>query len=358
MSPFAGAMASMGENDRNNPSIAAVALVRRRRWCRFVLAILIVASLGLGGFLFRARLLPLWHIGDELGNRFSPDALADYVPEDSQAVLAVNLRQLREAPAGRQQLAPVVQQLIRRSGGRVHWIDLLGINALDDLDTLRISFAPATGEEPLWLLRGPLDRSRLQIGPDKLQETNLDRFRVWVYSDRRENRTTLIAPVGDMLVVSESRVRLRTALEQASNPQPILLHNRTLDELLTKVDRQQTVWLAAAFKGLGPVTEIEDYWLKLLLRPLLAHAESAYGGIRCAEDLSVELHFRAATEEEAGQLEMSLQSICDIIREGASLLVRQKELLPLLRLLGTAQIHREGTMILLRCRLTADRGGR
>lgn len=342
----------MGGNDRNNPLAAMDGIPRRRLRNLLLLTGLLLAGLGLGGFLFRDRLQHLWHIEDDLGKRFPPGALAEYVPEDSQAVLAVNVRQLQESPAGRQQqqLAPAVQLFIHRSGGRVHWIDLLGINLFDDLDTILISFAPATGEEPLWLIRGRLDRSSMQIGPNKLHETSLDRFRVWEYSDRREKRTTIIAPVGDMVVVSESRVRMRAALEQASNPRPLVVRNRALDELLTKVDRQQALWFAASFKELGPLTEIEDYWLKLLLRPLLAHAESAYGEITCADDLRAELHFRAATAEEAGQLEMSLESIRNIVREGASLLIRQKELLPLLRLLGAGEIHRDGTMILLNCR--------
>jgi hypothetical protein len=91
----------------------------------------------------------------------------------------------------------------------------------------------------------------------------------------------------------------------------------------------------------------------MLLRPLFAHAESVYGGITCAEDLRAELHFGTATDEDAAQLEMDLQSICEAAL-GAALLGRQKELLPLLRLLAAGQIRREGKTILLRCRLTAD----
>jgi hypothetical protein len=348
----------MGENNRNDPSVAMDGNSRRRLWRWFLLAGLLLATLVVVGFFFSDQLSNLWHVENDLGNGFPPGALADYVPEDSQVVLAVNVRQLLDTPSGREQLAPALQYLFRRAGGLLRWMDLLGINRLDDLDYLQISFAPSVGDEPLWLVRGRFDRSRIQIGPDKLQESKLDRYRVWEHTDHRAKRTTIIAPVSDAFVACESRVRVQVALREASNPRPNAVRDAILREVLPRVDRRQTIWLAASLKGLGSLRGIEDYWLRLLLRPLMMHAESVYGGILCAEDVRAELHFRAATEEEAASLEKSLQSVRDLAGEGASLLVRQKEMRPLLRLLGSGEIRRDGTMILLRSRLTTDQLGK
>jgi hypothetical protein len=157
-----------------------------------------------------------------------------------------------------------------------------------------------------------------------------------------------------MLVVSESRGRVQAALKQASHPHALEMRNASLRDLLPKVDRRRTVWVAASLKGFGPTSGIEDYWLRLLLRPLMSHTESVYGGISCAEDVRADLLFRAATEAAAERLGMSLQNIRDLAGEGASLLVGQKELLHLLRLLGSGEIHRDGTTILLRCRVAED----
>jgi hypothetical protein len=343
----------MGHNDRDEFLVATDGSRRRRRRL-FLLAGLLLILLSLLGFVFRDRLPRFWHSEYDQSNRFPPGVLADYVPEDSQAVLVVNARQVRESPAGRKYLAPLIQQMIRQAGGRLQWIELLGLNDLDDLDSLQISFAPSAGEEPMWLLRGRFDPSRVQIGSDKLQENSLDRFRVWEHTDRREKRTTIIAPLGDMLAVSESRNRVLLAFKHASNPQANTVRDATLRELLTKVDRQQTLWLAASLRNLGSINEIEDSWLKLLLRPLRTHAESVYGGMQCAEDVRADFHFRAATEDKATQLEMAIQSIRDLASEGGSLLVRQKELQPLLRLLGASQIQRESASIQLRSRLAPE----
>jgi hypothetical protein len=300
--------------------------------------------------LLGAWLLWSWR-GNDLSNRFPPGILADYVAEDSAAVLAVNFRQLLETPIGKHKLRQLLQQLIGKAEQQLPWIELAQIKPIDDLDTLLISF-PQRGGEPDWLARGRFDLSRFQIGPDKLQQQHLGRFRVWQYRDRIEKRTTLLAAVGDMLVVGATSF-VHAALKQASDPRPILVRDATLRDLLSKVDRQQSLWLAASIKSLGPVSEIDNYLLKMILRSLMAHAESVYGGIRCAEDLQAELHLRTATEEDAAQLEMDLNSIREAA-PGIALLSRQNELLPLLGLLGASQIRHEGKTILLRGRLTAD----
>lgn len=300
-------------------------------------------------FLFRDR-LP-WFGGDDAGNGFPPGVLADYVPEDSEAVVGVNVRSLRESPVARFHLVPSWKQLMRQTGPRLRWIELLGINTLDDLDTIQISFAPKDGSQPLWLLGGRLDRARFQIGPDKLSETTLDRFRVWEYTDDTAKRTTLLAPVGDMLVVGETERRVRAAL----NPQAIAVRNAKLRELLAKVDRRQTLWLAVSIESLGPLGDLKEF---SIIRPLLGHAESIRGGITCAEDVRADFAFGTATDEDAARMEASLKSICEIAAvPGAALLLglgRQKELLPLLRLLAAGKIEREGRTVWLRSRLTGD----
>jgi hypothetical protein len=322
----------------------------RRRWAYFGLAGAGVALLGL--FFCRSWLLNFWS-GDR-DNSFPPGVLADYVPPDSEALLVVNVRSLRQSPLGRQHLGSSVQQLPRQEGERLRWIELLGINPLDDLDTILISFAPGGGEEPLWLARGRFDRSRMQFGPNKLQATQLDHFRLWKYTERLAKRTTLLAPVGDMLVAGETPARVRTALLQASDPGPSAVRDAALREALAKVDRRQTLWLAASLKSLGPIAALDNYLLNLILRPLLAHADSVYGGITCAEDVQVDLTFGTANDEEADRLETALQSLRDSAPGAALFVGRQTEWVPLLRLLGASTISRQGKTIRLRGRLTAD----
>ncbi len=163
----------------------------------------------------------------------------------------------------------------------------------------------------------------------------------------------MLALVGDTLVVSKARGRVEAALKQAKDPQPLPVRDGTLGQLLMKLDRRQTPWLAAAIKHVGPMSEIDNYLLKMILRPLVAHAQSAYGGITCGENLEAELHLSTIKEEDAIQLESDLKSICEAA-PGLALLGRKNELLPLIRLLAVGKTQREGNSVSLRCRLTTD----
>ena len=344
----------MGDDDRNDSVSATDGLARRRPRRLFVLAGLLGAGLVvLLGVLLRDVIPCPWRQGAARDNPFPPGALADYVPEDSEAVVAVDLRSLRESPVGRR-LAPALKQLVGKGERRFRWIDLLGVKPFDDLDNLLMSFAPGSGGQPLWLARGRFDPSRFQVGPDRLEKKTVEHYRVWEYRDRQAKRSTLLAPVGDALVVSDTPARVLAALDQASHPRPLAVRDAALRELLAKVDHGQTLWLAVSFKNLGPLAKFDNFWMELILAPLFKYAESVHGGLTCAEDLRVELHFRAATEENAEKLEADLKHIRDLAAGAALLPGSSRELRPLFRLLENSQTSREGRAVSLRCRLAGE----
>ncbi len=347
----------MGDNNSVDRSTSPDGVPRRHSWRIFFAGVTVIVLVLLLGFLFRDRIPDLWRADDVSDNTFPAGALSDYVPEDSEAVLAVNLRELRETPTGRRLLEPALKRLVLEKDERFDWIDCLGVHPLDDLDFLQISFAPSRGEQPLWLARGRFDPSRFQIGPGKLQKKTLDHFRVWEYAARPSKRVTSLALVGDALVAGETPTRLIVALRQASNPHLIIIRDRTLRELLTKADRRQNVWLVASLRKVGPAARIHNFMLQSILNPLFNQAEGVHGGLTCAEDVRAEFHFRTATEDGAAKLEMELNNIV-LLAQGAPVLWSQeKELLPLLRLIAAGQVSREKNTISLRCRLAGNELG-
>ena len=144
------------------------------------------------------------------------------MPQDSEAVLFVNVRQLSETPRGRQHLAPLIRHLFEQAAKRLRWFDYANINPLSDLDTLRISFAPVRADNRYCRCRS--DRSLSLSDRSGLNSRN-SRSIISVSQGHNEHaakRTTLLAPLGDMLVVGETRDSVQAALRQAIDPQPIL----------------------------------------------------------------------------------------------------------------------------------------
>jgi hypothetical protein len=343
-------MANMGQDSTPDPAAPFHGPPRRP-----LLLLAGVTGAGLAlllGVVFRDWIPGPWRTGGGPDDPFPPGALAGYVPEDSEAVLAVDLRSLLDSPVGRQ-LAPSLKRLVGLER-RFRWMELAGINPLDDVDSLQISFAPGSGGQPLWLAHGRFDRSRFQVASDKLRPTTAGPFRAWEYVDRPAKRTTVLALASDALLASETPARVVAALEQARNHRPVSVRNARLRDLLAKVDRRRCLGLAASLKDFGPVARFDGIWLEMVLRPLLTHAQSVYGGLDCGDDLRAELHFRTATEESAARLETDLKSICAVAESAPLLFTRQRELLPLFRLLANGQVSRAGNIVSLHCRLAAE----
>ncbi len=288
------------------------------------------------------------------GPAFADGALDGYLPPDAGAVYTIHLRQALETPAGRGLVAPL-RRFLEGEGTVRPWLDCLGADPLHDVERLQFVFAPPDLNQPLVLLKGRFDASRLRAGRGLLREASDGPFRFYEAPGPAHGPATDLAPVGDVLAASTSRPRLLAALNYAVSPNAAELQDACLSDLLREVDRDQTVWLAVSLRKLGPIPRLTDFGLETVLRPVLRHAESVQGGVRFGDEVRGEFVFRAPTEADASELDQNIQAACEIA-QGVDLLPGvEPALAPLLRLLGTGTTHREGRTVTLRCAATADR---
>jgi hypothetical protein len=311
-----------------------------------LLAVLVGTALALAVFLYlryRSSIEP---------EPFPPGALAGYLPEDSTVVLTLNLRSLLEAPVVRGPPGPTLRGLFRRGTAGQPWMELAGIDPFTDIDQIQVSFTAGDPEHPLWLIRGRISAARFQVGPDKLRPRIEHGRRVCEYDDP-DFGPTLLALVGDTLVVSALPCRLADALAYASGPRHLRFRYPALAAILKQVDRKQAVWLAASLQDFGAVGGLKDWALKAAIRPVLAHATTVSGGVAVAEDLRAEFAFRTRDEDGARRLEEDLKREVEAA-SGVGLFVKDKDLLPFFQLLGTGVVARDGAAVSLRCRLTAE----
>jgi hypothetical protein len=309
------------------------------------LFVVLAAALALGAFLF----LRYRGVAEPEPEPFPPDALDGYVPADSAALITLNVRSLSEAPFFQGRLRPTLNRLVRRGAASQRWMDLAGIDPAANLDRLQISFAAGDPEHPLWLARGRFSPARFQVGPGKLQPRVERGRRVYEYTDP-DFGPMLLAPVGDTLVVSAARGRVDDALAYAAGHRAAPLRYPALAALLKQVDQKQAVWLAASLEDFGPVGRMEG--MELVLRPVLTHARTVAGSLHAADDLRADFTFQARDADAARLLEDSLKSAI-LLAQGARLLGIDRDLLPLLQLMGSGETTRDGTAVTLRCRLPA-----
>lgn len=289
---------------------------------------------------------------------FPTGALKDYLPADAAAVITLDARRFRVAPAARKGLGGALECLLGDDGAGHGWLPLTGADPLRDLDEARVVLSARDVYDPLFLLRGRFDPSRFQTGPGQLSRRVVDqhgsRFVLFEYADRQRRETVTLALAGETLVASDSPAAVLAALRHAATPGPTPPLDSRLRGLLDQVDRRQHLWLAVSMAELRPVPKLMNKGLELVLRPVFQYAEEIQGGLTCAQDVRAEFVFRARDEAEAQKLEELLRSSCEVAQGVYLLPGVDRSLLPLFQLAGSGEVTRDGAAVRLTCRVAGE----
>jgi hypothetical protein len=329
---------------------------RAHRWWFWPVALLIlIVSIALIAMALSGRWPGSWTRGPQtVHTSFPPGALDHYVPANTAAVMQINLEQMRSSPIGQHQLKASLQQIVDGAENHYPWPGPTGVHPQTDLTQVQLFFAPGKNTQPLWLAHGKIDPGHFEVGPGKMQKKIEDGFEIYEIPSGMT-----LSPVDGKLLISQDRPAVLTALRHAVDAKPSAPADQTLRDMLQRVDRGLSFWIAADFKKLGSVGRIHNKGLEMVLRPVLDNAETVYGGLMLADDFRADFHFHSASDESARKLEGVLTSICGICRGLTEFSFGvDKELMPFFRLLATGQVHRDGTAITFQCRLPADQAGR
>jgi hypothetical protein len=276
-----------------------------------------------------------------------PGPLGEYLPVDSAAVLTFNVGK---------QLGPRLMSAFRQVPHLHERLTLLGIDPLKDLDRVQVVYPANDAGRPLVLFRGRFDRTRFAVGPDRLRTETVPSgeyaYRLYRFPDGE-----VCAVVSDTLAMSANRQRVVTALDHAAGHKTPHPPDAALAAALAGVDRRQEIWLAAAVGKLGSLAEPNNKLLRVVQKGFLEHTESVSGGVKVVgDDLTGDLSFRCVSEDGAGVIEKLVRDLTDIA-SGAEFWLAEKQYLPLMKLLGTGRVGRDGKTVTLRCRLALDELG-
>jgi hypothetical protein len=284
---------------------------------------------------------------------FPADALADYLPPDAVGLLTVNVRQILDSPAVAGPLRDGLARLIDKDSGGQHWLHLLGVHPLADVDCFQMIYRRGAPGQPLVLVRGRFQPARFRLGAGGLQEVRDgpgDRFRLYEFRDVDEEQTTSLALAGDYLVACATRRLVVDALNYALAPDKVTAADESLRQALARVDRKQGMWLSVPLARLGPIPRLSNKGLELILRPVFRLATSVEGGLSCDKDVRGEFRFTTATDQDSDQLDTALKSVCELAQTAPLLLGKDKDVRPFLALLATGETSRVEHGVLLRCR--------
>jgi hypothetical protein len=306
---------------------------------RIVFALALVALLGGGAFLW------LRFGGAPHPDTFPADALHDYLPPDTGAVVVFDLRALREKGALDTPLGKALRDSLTGEETGLPFA-LLGVEPARDLDLVRLAFLPKHHGQPLVMLRGRFDRANFKVGPGELEEMRQDGFRL--YRHKEPGRDATLALAGDTLVVCLDRPPVVAALRHAAGKERSELRGERLKKLLGEVDRRRALWFAADLPKLGKPPELP---FEAQLRPLWDETATLSGGVAWEGGLRTEAVFVAPTEGNAARLETHLQGLAKVAAALALVPTLAEYEKVFLRIFANAEVSRRGSEVTLRSRV-------
>jgi hypothetical protein len=289
------------------------------------------------------------------------DPLADFIPPKAAAVITLNSRQMLDSPIFQKLHGSYWEAEIRKGEKGWGWVPLVGADPRKDLQQVQFILFPHLNSMPMILARGRFDPALFAVGPNRLEEAPAGvekSFRFFNHKDARTGKAAMFAPIGPNLVVSEPN-RMPPVLALASGVTKVHPpEDPLLQELLKEVNRGQSLWLAVSFDKLGQVSRLDYNALEAYLRPLFRHAQAVQGGVTYRTDeVRADFFFRARDDDNANRLEKYLRDTCEAAKT-ARHAVKDKDMLPLLQLLGTGKVERKEKRMEIHCRLTAAQLGR
>src|SRR5262249_5483896 len=188
-----------------------------------------------------------WHWLSSEPTYETPAVYPDYLPPDTAAVLHVNLREVQDSKYVNKEFRPLLH-LVYENLPADELQQSLGVDVKQDVDWVRLAVPAGDGSNPLVILSGRFDPAKVKAtkgGPLRQVNKPGAGYRLYELPAPELKITFTVAAAGDLLLLSGKPARVTDALGHGGGAPPPL-EDAVLAELLTKVDRQQSIWGAAS----------------------------------------------------------------------------------------------------------------
>jgi hypothetical protein len=311
----------------------------------------------------------------------APGDLEKLLPNDTEAVMLINFKQLLAAPLlTKDGAVDIIKEALKKNDDAQKVMADLGIDPLKDLDSL---ISAQSGEDPekgLMILKGNFDVAKFQAKAEavakdnkdhlKIQKVKLDGVEYTVYEvskldqliqlppelamlagDAKDAKTAFVGIDKSALVMSPAKEYVAEALAKAAGKKKTEIKSKEMQALLAKVDPKQTISMAllagALTKGkLGEEPEAKE---------ALAKLENVTGGITIAEGIKTQIILAAKSGDDAKELGKKLDDGLDQAQQVVGALVEfRKDLAPLLGIVKGVKSTASGKTVTIESDISGD----
>lgn len=242
-----------------------------------------------------------------------------FLPDDAEAVVHVNVRQLLDAPVVRKHFAREIQNALDSDAFKPRAALLaLGIHPLRDISSVTVATPALPAEDKgLIVVRGKFDLRTIQDtaeahaanSPDELTIHKDGDFRIYELTEKRSGRKAFLCWLDkETLAAAPAQKGVKEAIARhqgKTQAKP----SKEFKALLDQVDGKQAVWVAALASDDLKKAAANNPQVRKSVDPV----QTLHGGLRADEGLQVDLVLRTNDPRAAAEIRKLLDGIKSIV---------------------------------------------
>lgn len=289
-----------------------------------------------------------------------------YLPEDTESVLNLNVRQLLDSELVKKNLLEQAQEALR---GNDHVQDILkdlGFDPFKDLDRILIA-SPASTEKDrgLLILHGRFDVAKFKAKAEEVAKDQSEHLKIhkvlggkhllYEVNLPERDEAFFVALAGrDTLLASLGKDYVVDALKKSKDPTKPILKNTKFQALLEKLDAHQSLSLAAVT---NPDIKKASDKLPGDIKAMIEKVQALGGGLTITDEVKLELIATTKNAKDAKDLRDSVKAGLDAINGLAALFVQNNnspEAEFLVEFIKSLRITNKAEAVILKGRIGSD----
>ncbi len=292
--------------------------------------------------------------------------LDPYLPEDSESVLNINVRQILDSELVKKHLLDLAQEALRGQDQVQDILKDLGLDPFKDLDRIMVATSAGTEKDRgLIIVHGRFDVAKFKAKAEQVAKDYSDYLKIHKIQGGKlllyevtlpDSDDPLYVAIAsrDTILVSPGKDYVVAALKKTGKDAKPALKNKTFQTLLEKVDARQSLSLAG-------VTNPE--LLKAIdkapgdIKGMAAKIQALAGGLTISDEIKLELAATTKTTKDAKELSDSAKAGLNLILGFAAPFVQNAdspgaELL--VEILKGLRVTNKGESVVIKGRLSSD----
>jgi hypothetical protein len=298
-----------------------------------------------------------------------------YLPNDTEAVVTINVRQILDAPLVRKEASGALKKVLEENGGVLRHLKELDLDPYKDIDSIVLANSAGDPDRSLLVVHGRFEVARFEAKAEELVKaqptlwslSNIPdgaggQYKVFKsakgldFSSVRpglKNKAAYIALLDKrVLVAAQEKDLVIDALDKAKGRKKTALKSKELARILEKASGKQSVCIAMLPSVVGKILNLEE---DSQYQEELEKIEAISGGITIEDE--VKLEFALAVKDPSVARELSTT-----INDGVNILLTivalnshdNKQWESALDALKTIKATTKGNAIILKGSVTAE----